>query len=626
MAQPGIADPTTPPRPSRGLLGLLVALLGLWAVLAHATHPAGEFTRGGLPHGDGLYHYAQVRSLVLDGDLRLANDYARLGNPHGQPVRDDGWAGSHFTIGTAITWIPTFALAHAVTWTGDAVGVWEDPGDGSSARCQWITMLGSVLAGCLALWLVARLLLRWLDARAVGLAVLLLALATPLWWYMTRQPSWSHAASALAVAGLCHATAAGGPSQGIRRGAITGLWLGLVVLVRPQELVFAIWPVGEGLAALRHADRRRDAAGGLAALVVVAGLGWLPQAWVWQQVYGSAWQVPQGPGFMRWAHSQWDLVLWSSRGGLLAWSPAIGLSLVGLLLAARRGPARWPARALLASLVLDVYVCGAVDDWWGGWAFGGRRLVGASVAFALGWATLVHPVLARGRGGAWARVLVAGVAIGSIHLSLQLQADTLHGRLQRGVPQSLAPAWSRAFGVPLDGVLERVGTPGSWPASWAFAARTGASPGRYDLATGWALVRSRGDAKGYERLWIDDPRWALAGLGPVHERGRHRARALTGRATIGVPLREPLRLQARLRAFTDRACTVRVELPGRSLALSLRPGWHDYPLAEDALPWPAGLELVRVELDDRIDHGADAKPEVALAWLDVFLPGHDPQP
>jgi hypothetical protein len=597
---------------------LLLGLLGLAMVLGQLAHPGGHFTRGGLPHGDGVYHYAAVRSLVLDGDLRLANDLERLGNPHGQPVRDDGWTGNHFTLGTALVWAPSFAVAHAVSWGGAAVGAWVDPADGTSERCQRITMLGSVLAGWLALVLAARLGRRWLGARAVGLAVLCAAVATPLWWYVTRQPSWSHAASALAVAGLCHATAVGGPSAGARRGAVVGLWLGLAVLVRPQELVFAVWPVGDGLAALRDPGRRRAAVAGLGALGLVGVACWLPQAWVWSQTYGSAWQVPQGPGFMHWGHSQWDLVLWSSRGGLLAWSPAIGLALAGLLLAAWRGPLRWPARALVLSLALDVYVCGAVDDWWGGWAFGGRRLVGATVAFVLGCAVLSHAVLERGRGGVAARVVVAALALGSVRLSLQLQDDYLRGPLLRGVPQPLAPAWTRAFGVPLDGAFEALGTPGAWPASWVFAARTGAPAGRYDLAAGWALVEARGDAKGYERLWITDPRWALAGFGPVHARGEHQARAVQPGATLGVPLREPLSLHGRVRAWAAAPVTLRVDLAGEAVEVPLRPGWHDYALARTD-PWPAGLGLVVLHPPSDTDD-----VEVELAWLDLHRPGHDP--
>lgn len=609
-----IVDALQPARASRALTWVL-GLLGVAMVLAHVTHPAGYFTRGGLPHGDGVYHYAAVRSLVLDRDLRLANDLERLGNPHGQPLRADGWAGDHFTLGTAIVWAPAFVVAHAVSVGGDALGLWDDPGDGSSARCQRITMLGSVLAGWLALCLAARLLRRWFAERTVALAVVLTAVVTPLWWYATRQPSWSHAASALAVAGLCHATARGGPSGGARRGAVVGLWLGLVVLVRPQDLVFAVWPLGEGLAALREPAQRRSAMLGLAALMVVAAACWWPQAWMWQQIYGTAWLVPQGPEFMRWGHSQWDLVLWSSRGGLLAWSPALGLALVGLGGAAWRGALRWPARALLLSLALEVYVCGAVDDWWGGWAFGGRRLVGGTVAFAVGFAAVLQPVLERRRGGFWARLAVLALALGSVRLSVQLQHDYLRGALQRGVPQSLAPAWSRALGLPLDGVLEAIGTPGSWPASWVFAARSGAPPGAYDRTAGWALVQARGDAKGYERLWVDDPRWALVGLGSVQARGDHRARAVQPGATLAVPLRVPLVLDARLRVWAAAPVTLQVDLAGEPRSLALRPGWHDYALTRTH-PWPAGIDLV-------VLHPA-SDVAVELAWLDIFRAGHDP--
>lgn len=595
-------------------LWLLLGALGLLALLAFATHPAGRFTRGGLPHGDGLYSYAQVRSLVLDGDLRLANDYAVLGNPHGQPVREDGWAGNHFTLGTALTWVPTFVLAHGVSRLGDAAGWWEDPGDGTSARCQRGTMLGSVLAGWLALVLIARVLRGCFGPRAVGVAVVLAAVATPLWWYVTRQPSWSHAASALAVAGLVHATASGGPQQGLGRGWRVGVWLGLVGLVRPQDLVFAVVPLACGVAELRSPRTRHDAALGLSAMLGVAAVCLVPQAWVWQQTYGRAWLVPQGSDFMHWTESQWDLVLWSSRGGLLAWSPAVGLSLVGAAWGACRGPARGLAVGLVAALVLEVFICGAVADWWGGWAFGARRLVSATVVFAFGWAALLDPVLEGPRRRWWASALVAGLSLGAVHLSLCMQRDFLEGRLQRGVPQSLEPAWSRAFGLPLDGPFEVVGTPGSWPASWVFAMRSGAPPGRYELAMGWALVRARGDDKGYDRLWVEDPRWALAGWGSIESKGAHRARAIDGIATLGLPLRTSLRLDGRLRLHASGSTAVRIEGWGEPRRLELRSGWHDYVLPPVTLP--DGLTLVRLEVD--------GNASVEVAWLDVFEPGRDP--
>ena len=112
-----------PPRRLGPGLWLLLGFLGVLALLAFALQPDDRFTQGGRPHGDGLYHYAQVRSLVLDGDLRLADDYARLGNPHHQPVRADGWAGNHFTLGTALVWVSSFVVAHAVSRLGDAAGV-----------------------------------------------------------------------------------------------------------------------------------------------------------------------------------------------------------------------------------------------------------------------------------------------------------------------------------------------------------------------------------------------------------------------------------------------------------------------------------------------------------------------
>ncbi len=604
-------------RPLGPGLWLLLGLLGVAALWAQATHPAGRFTRGGLPHGDGAYNYAQVRSLVLDGDLRLANDYRRLGNPHRQPLRADGWAGNHFTLGTAVTWVPSFVVAHGITRLGNGMGWWQDPADGSSDRCRRITMTGSVLTGWLALLLITRIGLRFFSRRAVAVAVVLVAVATPLWWYMTRQPSWSHAASAFAVAGLVHACLNGGIRAGPRRGAMVGLWLGLAIVVRPQDLVFAVLPLAHALMGLRSPVTRRRTLGGVAAALLVVGLCWLPQAWVWQQTYGSPWLVPQGPDFMRWGQSEWDLVLWSSRNGLLSWSPLCGLALLGAGLCVARGPARGVAAPLLLSFGVAVFICGVVDDWWGGWAFGGRRLMGSAVLFGLGWAALLDPVLERGRGGLGARLLAGVLAIGGVRLSMQLQDDYLMGRMERGVPQSMRPIWSRAFGVPLDDLLLATGTPGSWPASWVFAATTGAPPGRYDEIMGHALVRSRGDARRWDRLWIEHPRWALHGWGPVQGDQPHPPRAVQGIATLGVPLRAPLPLQMRIYVHAPQGSpTLTVGTStGEMHPVVLRAGWHlvTVPLRDPLL---GGLNLITFEAPHDV--------EIAINWVDLFLPGHDP--
>ena len=475
-------------------------------------------------------------------------------------------------------------------------------------------MVGSVIAGWLALVLMTRTLRRWFEPRTVGVVVVLAAIATPLWWYMTRQPSWSHAASAFAVAGLVHASVRAGPRWGWRVGLELGLWLGLVGLIRPQDFVFVVVPVALGVAAARDGASLRSVGQAGATMVGVASLVWLPQAWVWLQTYGRFWLVPQGSQFMRWSESQWSLVLWSSRGGLLAWSPAVAVALVGLGIGAwKRGPLRVLSRSLLVVVLIEVFVCGAVADWWGGWAFGARRLVCCTVAFGVGWAIVLDPMI---RGASWRRwsVLVLGVA--AIRLSMQMQADYLEARLERGVPQPLGPVWSRAFGVPLESVFEGIGTPGAWPVNWVFALRTGASPGAYDESVGWALVRARGDDKGYERLWILDSRWALSGLGEPARRGGHQARAIEDRAVLGLPLRQRLVLDGRLRLWASEAAEVRVEGWGTTRhALELRPGWHDYVLPSETT-FAAGYSTIELY----VTQGSD----VEIAWLDVFLPGRDP--
>jgi hypothetical protein len=115
-------------------------------------------------------------------------------------------------------------------------------------------------------------------------------------------------------------------------------------------------------------------------------LGFAPQLAAWQVLFGAPLAVPQGATFFTWHDPHWLDVLFSTRNGLVTWTPVAGFGVVGLLLLLGRAP-RWAAVAL-AAIAMQVAVNGLLLDWWAGAAFGARRFSGGAVFLALGYGWL----------------------------------------------------------------------------------------------------------------------------------------------------------------------------------------------------------------------------------------------
>jgi hypothetical protein len=208
-------------------------------------------------------------------------------------------------------------------------------------------------------------------------------LASPAIYYSLVSPAYSHAPSLFASALFCDIWLRTRGDDRSRRYVWLGLAGGLAALVRWQDIVILGLPGIELLVA--HLGRRRTlvsllrpvALMGLAALVMM-----LPQMLAWHAIFGTVFLMPQGEGFMKWTSPQIIAVLFSLRHGLISWTPAIGLGLVGLWFLIRRDPVvGW---SVLAVFLITVYVNASVSDWWAGEAFGARRFVGNTVFFALG--------------------------------------------------------------------------------------------------------------------------------------------------------------------------------------------------------------------------------------------------
>jgi hypothetical protein len=417
---------------------------------------------------DGREYFVQVRSLVIDGDLDFANENALFRS------NDPGI----FPFGSAVLWVPFFVAAHL--WLGILnLAGGELSRNGFANPYQMAIGLGTLIYGFAGLLMIQHIARDYFDRKVAAIATAFVALGSFIVWYLAVESSYSHGNSLFATTlflFVWHRTRG-------RRSRTQWAWLGLagalMTMVRWQNALFLIFALADGVGDLWRAWRargrlRRAAASRPAVAAVLEGgaafaaafvIGFLPQLAFWKLAYGGWLAMPDAQtGQQWWADSLMVDVLFSANHGLFAWSPVVFLAILGVPLFLARDPRLGGLLALV--FAAQVYVNGAVGQWWGGHAFGARRFAGCALLFALGLAALIawtqkRPLKAV---GAALLVLVAGNAF--------LIASIKAGEL----PTGEGVGFDQMFGA----AYRRIGNPFSFPANWWLGRRYGMSPWQYD--------------------------------------------------------------------------------------------------------------------------------------------------
>lgn len=591
----------------------------LFAVL-FAAGLAAQLHFGARLQSDGFYYFAYLRSLAFDRDVEFSNDYRLLGlgdKDHLFVPTPTGYAQSAWTIGPAIVWSPFFAAGHVVALRLGA----RDPNVSANGISfpyrQAVCVAGLVyaLVGC---WFSYRIAARLFEERIAAIATATTVMGSFMLWYIVKEPSMTHAPSMAAVAAfiwgwlVTRDPATGGFARTTRQWAWLGLLGGLMTLIRWQNALFAVLPAVDALVMLSVAGRAGDRVRVLRTLragalfTLCATLGFLPQMIAWQAIYGRPLAVsPVGPQ-IRWWDPQMVDILFSSRNGLLSWSPVLYFGAIGLLMlvagaarASHAPPAAQRAIAIpmLAALVLMVYFNATVQDWWGSAGFGGRRFDGTIPIFALGLAAFLAWAVAWAAGHPLRIVTAAGATLVAWNLALMGAAQDGAVRIGESVSfGDTSAAQAR--------VLHRwLGNPFTYPASLAFAVRNGLPPSRYDLLDG---NRFLGDPlRPYGRVdvgagdeWVLEEGWH----GAEHD-GATTFRWASSPAALLIPLDHPaaLVLQVRLHAFGYPEAppqTLTVTVNGRALpARTAGPDWETLEIETGADLWRAGVNRVRFDFE-----------------------------
>ena len=364
-------------------LFLLLLQVRLWAPNFETHNVTAVLTWDAL----GYYLYLPAHFIYHDlSRLAFMPNIMREYNPTGSfyqafqvPNGPPGALVMKYPIGLALLNTPFFWLGH---W---AAGHWNYARDGFSAPYQVAISCGSILYSLLGLGLLRRVLLRYVSDAVAALTLALIVLGTNYFHYSAIDGAMAHNPGFTLYALLLWLTVRWHEHPRRWLAASLGLTLGLIVIVRPSDMVAVLLPVLWGVTsgAAARAKLRLLRARWLDVAVLLGGglLAVLPQLLYWKWASGHFFVYSyQDQRFNFLQPHTWQ-VLFSFKKGWLIYTPLMLLPVLGLGVLWRRN--RAAGVPVLAYFLANLWVVSAWDIWWYGGSLGQRALVQSYAALAL---------------------------------------------------------------------------------------------------------------------------------------------------------------------------------------------------------------------------------------------------
>lgn len=269
---------------------------------------------GFLAWGDGFGYFLYARSLVLDFDRDLTNEYEELEARFPKDLKaavvfrnltkrvpETGRIAVTWPSGSALVMAPFYALGYGVELVMAALS--GRPADSYGIIPQYFYGFGSLVYGLVGFWATFLCCRRVADDKTAYLAALAVVLGGPVVFYIFFHPTYAHASAfgLVSVMTLLWWRHWHGETRGIAVIAFLGLLLGLLVTIRYQNAVFGILLVG---LILRDAYRRspsgaiREAVVGIAACLLPLTLEGLHHVATYGVPSGGLIELPEGGGLV----------------------------------------------------------------------------------------------------------------------------------------------------------------------------------------------------------------------------------------------------------------------------------------------------------------------------------------
>ncbi|MGB0931012.1 MAG: hypothetical protein ACPGVB_09570 [Chitinophagales bacterium] len=356
---------------NKSLLALLISAIAFMASLHYYANWDDNILGGG--DSGGYYLYLPALFIhqdldSLDRSVEARRQYYRhynfvADNPIGIGEAHhigEGKQVNKYTIGVAMLITPFFLTAHFLAQFTSY------PTDGYSFIYMYFAHLSCVFYVLMGLFILRRLLLNYFEDKVVALTLLIVALATNLYYFTVYNMPMSHSYLFFLYAVLIYATKQWYDTKFWKYAIAVGISAGWITMARPTEIICILIPIFYGITSFKDIKERfafivEHKFAYLAAILAYMAIG-LPQLIYWKWLTGGfLYYSYTGEGF-DWLHSRIYSGLFRYKNGWLAYTPVMYLAIIGIgLTFFNKGKVKSFLLPILLFLPLHIYI---IYSWW----------------------------------------------------------------------------------------------------------------------------------------------------------------------------------------------------------------------------------------------------------------------
>jgi hypothetical protein len=354
---------------------------------------------------DLSFEFAKNLPPDFEGQIWLQNA------PNGKPIL-------RMTMGMAILWIPFFLIAHALA---HLFGV-------STLGYSWPYSLSIFVATLfylfIGLFFLRKTLLRYFSEVVTVVTLILVVLATNMLYYVVSEPGMTHVYNfglismfiyySLKWVEILSHSPVERVAERIKLSIILGLLAGIIVLIRPVNILILLFPALIGITSFTGFKERIQKNWKLILIAgVTAFLVLVPQMLYWKAQTGHFLfnsYMDQGKFYFLKPHIVNGL--FSYRKGWLVYTPVMIFAFIGFIWLRRQ--ASNLVLPVLVFAVINIYVVYSWWCWWYGGCYGSRPMIDMYGIMAIPLASFLERVWT---GKNWMKGFATVVLVGLIWLN-----------------------------------------------------------------------------------------------------------------------------------------------------------------------------------------------------------------
>ena len=323
----------------------------------------------------------------------------------------DGARVQKMSMGVSVLYSPFFFIAHQqARLTGY-------PSDGYSKPYQIWLVLSSVFYAFLALLLLRKILIRFFTDTITTITLLIIAFGTNWFFYVTNEGPMSHTYSFFLFSALIYFTVKWHSFRSISNAVALGLVGGLIVLVRPSNIIVFIIPLLYGVynkeTLIHKINLLKNNWYHLIIIVFLVCLIFYPQMLYWKKATGHWLYYSYGNEGFYFTRPNIFKGLFSYRKGWLVYTPLMLLAVAGIPLLF--GKMKAFALPVTFFFIINIYIVFSWWCWWYGGSFGMRALIETYAILAIPLAMCIGYIFKQKR---WVQISASVIIFLLISLNL----------------------------------------------------------------------------------------------------------------------------------------------------------------------------------------------------------------